>query len=133
MSEEDSATCARYARYADEKGTSFRHTGYFGKPIITKYRFQASVCCPFSSWWKKAGKDSSLTDYHNMVRLVFPAIKAIEAQEQMQSEKPDAHIYEHVVLTALSGRQGYESNDIFESLLDSRKILASELLLGGAT
>jgi hypothetical protein len=57
---------------------------------------------------KAGGADLSLIEkYQNMVKTCFPAIKAVEAQEQMHSAKPEA--YEHVVLSALSGRQGYDT------------------------
>ena len=124
MSEEDSAICARYG---DKSGSSFRPPAILVSPPLQNIDFKRLFVVRSLPGGKTAGMDSSLTDkYYNMVKTCFPAIKAIEAQEQMQSEKPDAHIYEHVVLSALSWRQGYESNDnsdstslIFESLLNS--------------
>ncbi|MDG1326172.1 MAG: hypothetical protein P8P49_10415 [Opitutales bacterium] len=124
MSEEDSAKCAKYR---DNTDSSFRPPAILASPPLQNIDFKRLFVVRSLPGDKASGTDSSLTDkYNNMVKTCFPAIKAIEAQEQMQSKKPDAHNYEHVVLSALSWRQGYESNDnsdstslIFESLLSS--------------
>ena len=67
------------------------------------------------------GKASGIEKYQSMVNTCFPAIKAVEALEQMHSAKPEA--YEHVVLSALSGKQGYSAMEspglIFAELLNS--------------
>ena len=64
---------------------------------------------------KASRADLSLIEkYKSMVNTCFPAIKAVEAQEQMHSAKPEA--YEHVVLSALSGRQGYDAMGSTENL-----------------